>query len=70
MIIFFLYDCYVLGPCRRSKYNYQKIFFYMCHIHFNRKFTCDCPIQHLWNCPYEDLKKSMPCQNQPKKTKE
>ena len=19
--------------------------------HFNRKFTSDCPTQHLWNCP-------------------
>ena len=19
--------------------------------YFNRKFTSDCPIQHLWNCP-------------------
>ena len=21
------------------------------YTHFNRKFTSDCPTQHLWNCP-------------------
>ena len=43
---FLLYDCHVL----RSKHNYQKIFFYIWYIYFNRKFTSVCPIQHLWNC--------------------
>ena len=50
---FLLYDCYALGYYRRSKYNYQKMF-YIWHsvLDFNRKFTSDCPIQHLWNCPF------------------
>ena len=49
---FFLYDCYVLGHHRSSKYNYQKMFFYIWHIYFNRKFTSDCPVRHLWNRPW------------------
>ena len=31
-VLLLLYDCYVLGHCRRLKYNYQKMFFYICHI--------------------------------------
>ena len=49
---FFLYDNYVLGHYRRPKYNYQKcssIF----DTYFNRKFTSDCPVRHLWNCPFD-----------------
>ena len=50
-VLLLLCDCYVLGHCRRFRYNYQKMFFYICHIHFNRKFTSDWPIRHLWNHP-------------------
>ena len=25
--------------------------FYICHTYFNRKFTSDCPVQHVWNFP-------------------
>ena len=44
--------CYVLVHYRRSKCNYQKcssIF----DTYFNRKFTSDCSVQHIWNCPRE-----------------
>ena len=50
-LFFFLYDYYILGHYRRSKYNYQKMFFYIWHIFFNRKLTSDCPIRYLWNRP-------------------
>ena len=40
---------YVLGHHRRSKYNYQKMFFFIWRIYFNRKFTSDWPVRHLWN---------------------
>ena len=49
--LFFFFMTYVLGHYRRSKYNYQKIFFYIWHIYFNRKLTSDYPIRHLWNRP-------------------
>ena len=30
------------------------MFFYNWHIYFNRKFTSDCPVWHLWNYPEEN----------------
>ena len=50
-VIFYLYDCYVLGHYRSTKYNYQKMFFYIWHIYFNGKFASDCPVWHLWKRP-------------------
>ena len=47
-VIFFC-DCYVLGHYRRSKYNYQKRFFYIWHVLIEN--LLDCPVRHLWDRP-------------------
>ena len=50
-LFYFLCECYVLGHYRRYNYNCSSIF----DTYFNRKFTSDCPVPHLWNHPFDHV---------------